>query len=49
MTATDIDTPDIKGLIRHAVTTAGPAFIGSARFRTIIKSVSAQQRPRRSS
>jgi hypothetical protein len=45
--ATDLDRPYIKGLIRHAVTTARPQFIAISRFRTIIKSVSAKQQPRR--
>jgi hypothetical protein len=45
--ATDLDTPDLKRFIRHAVATASPPFPAGARFRTVIKSVSAKQRPRR--
>ncbi len=45
--ATDLDSPDIRQLIGRAVVMASPPFPGTSRFRTIIKSVSAKQRPRR--
>lgn len=45
--ATDLDKPDIKRFIRHAITTARPPFSGSARLRTVIRAVSKKQRPRR--
>ena len=42
-----IETPDIKRFIRLAIDAASPPFSGTSGFRTIIKSVSAKQRPRR--
>lgn len=45
--ATDVDAPDITQLIHHAVTTAWPPYVGRTRFRTVIRSVSVKQRPRR--
>lgn len=45
--ATDIDEPDIRQFIGRAIATASPPFPGSAKFRTVIRSVSAKQRPRR--
>ncbi|HEU5217418.1 MAG TPA: DUF1801 domain-containing protein [Gemmatimonadales bacterium] len=45
--ATDLERPEIKRLIRQAVSTASPPYTRSSRFRTIIKSISAKQRPRR--
>lgn len=45
--AMDLDKPDLRQFIRYAVTTARPPFVGISRFRTIIKSVSAKQQPRR--
>ena len=48
-TASDLETPDLKHLIRLAVTAATPPFPSSGKRRTLIKSVSATQRPRRPS
>jgi hypothetical protein len=46
----DLEDPDIQGLVRQAIASAAPAFPSShARPRTIVKSISAKQRPRRPS
>ncbi|HEV8195725.1 MAG TPA: hypothetical protein VGP87_03710 [Gemmatimonadales bacterium] len=45
--ASDLDRPDIKRFIRLSIAGASPPFPGTRRFDTVIKSVSAKQRPRR--
>ena len=43
-----IDEPDVMDLVQQAITAAAPPFPGDGtRLRTIIKSISAKQRPRR--
>jgi hypothetical protein len=43
----DLDDPDVDGLVSAAIAAASPGFPGGAEPRTIIKSISAKQRPRR--
>ena len=45
--ARDIDTPAIRKLMDHAIRLAGDPYDEGAPRRTIIKSISARQRPRR--
>lgn len=45
----DLDDPDVHDLVRAAIAAAAPSFPGGAPPRTIVKSVSAKQRPRRPS
>ena len=42
-----LDQPDVKALMRAAVTQADPPLPVRGRGRTIIKSISSKQRPRR--
>jgi hypothetical protein len=46
-TAATLDEPDVKSLIRAALAAHPTPFDAKARRRTIVKSVSARQRPRR--
>ena len=47
--AKDLDDPDIHGFVTAAIDAAAPSFPGGGPPRTIVKSVSAKQRPRRPS
>jgi hypothetical protein len=44
---TDLEEPDVRGLVTDAIAAATPSFSGGGAPRTIVKSVSAKQRPRR--
>jgi hypothetical protein len=44
-----LEDPDVHGLVRAAIAAASPSFPGGGAPRTIVKSVSAKQRPRRPS
>jgi hypothetical protein len=44
---TDLQDPDVHGLVADAIAAATPSFSGGGAPRTIVKSVSAKQRPRR--
>ena len=45
----DLDNSDVQGFIRAAIAAAVPTFPGDGAPRTIVKSISAKQRPRRPS
>ncbi|MEA2707361.1 MAG: hypothetical protein QOH22_2149 [Gemmatimonadaceae bacterium] len=45
----DLDNSDVKGFISAAIAAAVPSFPGGGAPRTIVKSISAKQRPRRPS
>jgi hypothetical protein len=45
----DLDNSDVKAFIRTAIAAASPSFPGSGAPLTIVKSISAKQRPRRPS
>jgi hypothetical protein len=45
--ASDLEDPDVHGFVTDAIAAATPSFSGSGAPRTIVKSVSAKQRPRR--
>jgi hypothetical protein len=45
----DLDNSDVQGFIRAAIAAAAPSFPGGGPPRTIVRSVSAKQRPRRPS
>ncbi|MEO8449481.1 MAG: hypothetical protein ABI647_06815 [Gemmatimonadota bacterium] len=45
--ASDLEKPDLRSLIGHAVIAASPPFPGQSRRQTVIRAVSAKQRPRR--
>jgi hypothetical protein len=44
----DLDDPDVRALIEQALAPAADEFVSAGRLRTVIKAVSARQRPRRS-
>ena len=43
----DLEDPDIHGFVRAAIAAAAPSFPGGGAPRTVVKSISAKQRPRR--
>lgn len=45
----DLEDPDVHGFVAAAIAAAAPAFPGGGPPRTIVKSISAKQRPRRPS
>ena len=45
----DLEDPDVRGFVTAAIAAAAPSFPGGGTPRTIVKSVSAKQRPRRPS
>jgi hypothetical protein len=45
----DLEDPDVRGFVTAAIGAAAPSFPGGGPPRTIVKSVSAKQRPRRPS
>ena len=47
--AKDLEDPDVHGFVTAAIDAAAPSFPGGGPPRTIVKSVSAKQRPRRPS
>ena len=47
--AKDLEDPDVHGFVAAAIAAAAPPFAGSGPPRTVVKSVSAKQRPRRPS
>jgi len=45
--AEDLEDPDVHGFVTAAIAAASPSFPGGGPPRTVVKSVSAKQRPRR--
>ncbi len=45
----DLENPDVQGFVTAAIGAAAPSFPGGGPPRTIVKSISAKQRPRRPS
>ena len=43
----DLEDPDIRGFVTAAIAAAAPSFPGGGAPRTVVKSISAKQRPRR--
>jgi hypothetical protein len=43
----DLEDPDVRGFIAAAIDAAAPSFPGGGPPRTVVKSISAKQRPRR--